>query len=480
MSLIAAFAGYLLRMILARNLTPIEFGLFYAVFSFVSIFSLFKDFGLGSALVKFIPELQVKKQFSAIKSAIISAFSIQFIASGIIALVLILFSKYLATNYFKSKLAVAVLILIALSYWLDTFPANFAVIFQGFQRIGLLSVVNFLKISSILILTFIFLSLGGGVNYVAVAYAATPLLLLAFFFPFFIKTFPQFIKAKFKISKALILKLLFFGFPILIGSMGGLFIAYTDTIVLTLLRDLKEVAFYNIALPTAMLLWYFPQAIVAILMPMASEMWNRGHKIYLKRGVEMIYVYAIAIITPLILTMVSFPGLILKILFGQQYVAASLALQILAIGTIFYAIALINGHVLIGIGKPKINAKAIVLAAVFNIIANLVLVSMFGFVGAAIATSISYMIILLVTSANLRKDAHITLPIAAWGKIFAASAIFLLTISALKWMMHLNVWAEAAICLIAAAIAYAAILILTKAIDLKEITNLFKTVLINH
>ena len=67
-SITTAIIGYLLRVYLARNLTVAEFGLFYAVMALVSFFWLVKDLGVGTTLVKFIPEFLVKKKYSEIKS----------------------------------------------------------------------------------------------------------------------------------------------------------------------------------------------------------------------------------------------------------------------------------------------------------------------------------------------------------------------------------------------------------------------------
>ena len=51
----ATIIGYLLRIFLARTLTVTEFGLFYAVLAFLSFFYWFKELGIGSDLVKYIP-----------------------------------------------------------------------------------------------------------------------------------------------------------------------------------------------------------------------------------------------------------------------------------------------------------------------------------------------------------------------------------------------------------------------------------------
>ena len=83
-SLLAAFIGYLVRFVLARNLTVEEFGLFYAVFAFLGLLGLFKSFGFDKALIKFIPEFKHKKRNDLIKSSIIYVSFIQLITNSTI------------------------------------------------------------------------------------------------------------------------------------------------------------------------------------------------------------------------------------------------------------------------------------------------------------------------------------------------------------------------------------------------------------
>ena len=83
-SIIAAFLGYVVRLILAKKLTIEEFGLFYAVFAFLSLLGMFKSFGFDKALVKFIPELRHHKNNDLIKTSIIYVSLIQLLTNSII------------------------------------------------------------------------------------------------------------------------------------------------------------------------------------------------------------------------------------------------------------------------------------------------------------------------------------------------------------------------------------------------------------
>jgi len=60
---IGALISYALRIILARSLTPAEYGLFYAVFVFISFFNIIRGIGVDYAVVSKIPALLIKKDY---------------------------------------------------------------------------------------------------------------------------------------------------------------------------------------------------------------------------------------------------------------------------------------------------------------------------------------------------------------------------------------------------------------------------------
>ena len=120
-SIVAAFIGYLVRIFFARNLTVEEFGLFYAVIAFLGFFGFIKGLGLDNALGFFIPKFLVKSQFQNIKNSIIYAGIILFVNNIIFLLIILIFANYLGANFFKHEFAPIVLILMAISLFIDSF-----------------------------------------------------------------------------------------------------------------------------------------------------------------------------------------------------------------------------------------------------------------------------------------------------------------------------------------------------------------------
>jgi O-antigen/teichoic acid export membrane protein len=111
-SVLAAISGYLLRFVLARQLTIEDFGLFYAVFAFVSFFSLFKDLGLGGALIKFVSEFRVNKEYDKIKSSFVYVLGTQICSVIIFFLIILLLKNHLVESYFHDPRSATILFLV--------------------------------------------------------------------------------------------------------------------------------------------------------------------------------------------------------------------------------------------------------------------------------------------------------------------------------------------------------------------------------
>ena len=144
-SLLASITAYFTRILLARNLTPEDFGLFYAVFSFVIFFLFFRSLGLGQALVKYIAEFKVLNKFNEIKTSIISVFYLQIVSSLIFGTIFFFTADYLAEIYFKNPQASIILKFLIVYVIFSIFFIISKQVFQGFQKMFLYSSVELSK-----------------------------------------------------------------------------------------------------------------------------------------------------------------------------------------------------------------------------------------------------------------------------------------------------------------------------------------------
>ncbi|TKJ17339.1 hypothetical protein CEE44_02280 [Candidatus Woesearchaeota archaeon B3_Woes] len=478
-SVLSAFFGYLLRLLLARNLTQTEYGMFYAIYS-LSIFSIiFNNLGTGQALVKFIPEFKTNKKFNLIKNSIINVSIIQLVISTIIVIILFASSDFLALNYFHNLQASLIIKLFAFIFFFRSFLSLLVYIFQGFQKMKYFAFVDFLRTFLIFIIASGgFILFGKNILVPTIAYLFAPLILLPFFYFFFFKkTFPLFSKLKYSFDKNLMKKLVLFGAPLMLMVVGIMILNHTDTLMLTYFSGLDQVGLYNAALPTANVLGYFSIALMTVLFPLSSELWTKGHKKQLIEGINTLYKYSFITIFPIALTMFSFPETILNILFGNTYIQASNVLRILSLGVILMTITRINFSAISGIGKPKLNARIILIGAIFNLILNFILIPLYGMMGAAITTFFGYLLMMGLSISNLKKLVKIHIPFKYWTKSLFIGLIFISLISYLKYALVLNVYLEIIIIFGIVGLIYIVLVFLFNLLTIKEVKKIVKRVI---
>ena len=477
-SILGAFLGYVARFIMARSLTVEDFGLFYSVFAFLGMFGVFKSLGFDRALAKFIPEFMHKKNYNRIKSSIIYVSAIQLLTNTIVIIGIYLLSDYLSQNFFRSPQASIVLKLMAIAFFLDSFVLVLKFAFQGFKKM-----THFAGIDVVRMLLVIAIILAGiGMNYgilgPVAAYVITPIIVILFFGFILIKRiFPGFLKSKFIYEGKLVRKISRYSIFAMAAGAGMVILGYTDTILLTYFSGLTSVALYNVALPTAKVLMYFPRSIASILLPLISELWAKKEKALIREGIESLYKYTIIIIIPLVFMILSFSDLLISTLFGKDYMLASDTLKILSIGMIFAVLYVVNIDFFLGIGKPEINNVIVYSAALFNLVANIIMIPIWGIIGAAISTTISYFIMMAVGFAKIRKYIKIKFPVKIWAKTLIAGMIFVVVISLLKTAISANVWIEAAIVLIISGPIYIFSLFQLKVIGIQELKGLYNRIL---
>jgi len=176
-----------------------------------------------------------------------------------------------------------------------------------------------------------------------------------------------------------------------------------DTIMLTWLTNLKEVALYNIALP---IMQIFQSLIIfpTVFIPIASTLWQQGNK---KQIGELTNGF-ITLITFLcwgifIFTMILGKDII-TILFSTRYTDASTALVILCVGIAFFALSQFFIGTLNSIEKTKQSALIILVGLIINLTLNYILIPILGLNGAATATAISYFIVSIISYIQLRHN----------------------------------------------------------------------------
>ncbi|HJX05681.1 MAG: hypothetical protein A2V69_00300 [Candidatus Portnoybacteria bacterium RBG_13_40_8] len=484
---LAYLAGYFTRIFLARVITPEEYGLFYSVFTLFLFLCVFVDLGYGAALVKFVSEFLAKKNKYLVNKTISYFVAINIILGLFISGLLLALNGSLSQYYFKTSEVIPLIILFAFILILNSLYGIFQTVFQAFQdmfRYGLLYFLNKFLFLALCIILFYFGALRG-VFLPGVAYLLTIFLLVLLFAASFhrkIKTF-RLNQAKLKnrrFDKRLFLRMTHFALPNLLTVLSSTFIGYIGALILVSMVPMAMVGVYNAVLPTVLILSQLGGVIATVFFPMLSELWAKREYLRLKQGVSMIYRYCLLLLMPFSIVALFFANHILKIFFGDSFSNGATALQILVPGMIFLTLAQINFSVLNGIGKPKEITKIVVFAAAFNTVTNIILIPFMGINGAALTTTLSYLIMLVWSYILVQKNIRLRFE-KSWSVIVISSFIFL---GVLYLFMHIfslgqpamSLYVKVAISFIFSFIVYAVLAFLLKCITLDELKNIWKNI----
>ncbi len=477
-SVLGAIISYILRFVLTSNLSPADYGLFYACLSIVGLFALFNDFGLSGSLVYHISKFKSNNKLKELKSSIYLVLFIHMIFALILTSVLFIFSEFFAIHYLhlSGELSKGVLILkiIAITYFIQVGFSTFYGILQGFQKMRIYAFAEFCRLIFWLGFTYLFILLDYTYLSPALGFLCSYIFIFILFSPSILKLIP---KVKLSFNKKLSKKLVLYGLPLMLSTAAGVVIGHTDTILITFFLGLEKVGIYQTAQPTARLLWFFSGAFVTVLFPLVVELKTKKIK-GLENGISLIYRYIWIIIIPLSLMIFSFSKELLGLFFGSFYAQGSDVLKILAIGAIFFSIVQINGVIFNGLGKPKKYTKIIYFGATINLIGNLVLIPIIGITGAAISTLLTYLIMFLFSFVELRKLIKIKIPFREWGLTFFSGIASLLSIYLLKgFIVTSNLIFEVALCFSISMCLFMSLLIFLKIINIKEVVGLINQVI---
>lgn len=436
-----AIIGIVLRILLARTLSPEDYGLLFAIITFVSFFTPFQHIGLRGAIAKFIPEFKAKGRLDDIKSSISTALVIQIILTATLTLIFIALSGWLSTSFFGTPDAKPILIILIVWFAVMMTLDFLRVIFQGFRDMAGRSGIKLSRMVFTLgIVSTVVFFLGGGLMGIASGYLAASIITGVIFFTLLQKRHSDLLRGKGTLKKTLAKKLLAFGLPLLFAGIAGTVMARVDTIMITAFRSLQDVGLYQVARPTTQFLGFFGLAISIPLMPMVSELWAKKKKEKIRSTLHFLTKFSLVLIIPFALIFLAFPDTVIKLLFGAEYLPATTALQVLSVGIIFLAGTRIFGPTLTGIGQPTLVLKSMGVAVIFNVIANLLLVPPHGAGGAAIATSSSFLIALFLQFHFVRKIIVFPVPVSDILKTLAGGGVTLLLVFILKRVLVLPLW----------------------------------------
>jgi O-antigen/teichoic acid export membrane protein len=166
-----------------------------------------------------------------------------------------------------------------------------------------------------------------------------------------------------------------------------------DTILLSFLRPSTEVGIYNVAYKIMENLIFFPAMLVGLIMPLLAKTIFQNRPRFEEIADKTAKVFFILAL-PIVLGTLFLAPQIVALVSGTGFEGASVVLQLL----IFSLAFIFFGHyfnmlLIVGNAQRKM-IKILLIVAFFNIISNLILIEMIGYIGAAVVSALTELLVI--------------------------------------------------------------------------------------
>lgn len=181
------------------------------------------------------------------------------------------------------------------------------------------------------------------------------------------------------------------GWPMLLITSGSLIITWSDILIIGLWGTPEEIGIYSAATKTVMITSLILIAMNSITAPKYAFLYKKGDL----KGLKQLAKNS----SKILLLLVLFPTAFLLFYsesimswFGNEFIIGSTVLMILTIGQFLNVVAGSVGYLLTMTGHEQVMQNIMFKTAMLNIVLSVILMHIYGSIGVAIATSVSFAI----------------------------------------------------------------------------------------
>jgi O-antigen/teichoic acid export membrane protein len=231
-------------------------------------------------------------------------------------------------------------------------------------------------------------------------------------------------------------ELLKYSIPVSLSVILNGFIIWTGRLLVGYFRPSADAGIYQAASQIALLFSTIVISFRAILSPMISDLHNKGEIGRLEEVYRIGTKWSLYVVLPAILVFLIMPREVILLFFGPEYIGGQVSLVIL-LGSQLVTAAVGDVSAVLVMTRKQ-NGWLLISAAAFalDIILSIILIPVWGIIGAAFATSISSAVLMLGGLLFIRRSVGIWLYDKRYFKgLGAAAGVFALLVG-IKYILH--------------------------------------------
>lgn len=393
---VALLFYFLVNIYLARTLGVEKFGAWSFFFSIFTIILLLSNFGINASAKKYVAQYN---KTNMINSVLKSSLKLRFVFSMAFALLILLVHKQLAILIGRPEFMVLFLFSVPLVLF-SGFVEFLKDVFMGLHRIKYNFIINFLEHGLKLVFVVFFFAFSLELINIVNSFIIGTVVASVIGFYFLYKNF--YLKNQTSERKDFTEEILRYSAPLFFICIGFIIATEVDTLMLGLLATDTEVGIYAVAKQIINKLPHLSFAIAMGSMPVFAKL-NDGNREKLRKLFYKLLKINALIFFIITTSILLFSWFFVPLIFGFEYTASVLPLQILTVYLFCNSFTPFLDSFLDYQGLAKRRAINLSVAMVLNILLNLILIPLYGSVGAAVATSISYLPYVVLNYVEVKK-----------------------------------------------------------------------------
>ncbi len=375
--------SYVYRIIMARLLTPYQYGILNLALPLQFMVIVIASAGIAPSVAKFISEDVAKGGDPAGRAS--SCIFYYTLFGGVIGLIFLALSPLIGKGVFHDANAVVPLQISALAIPFGIIVSAYTGVFQGQKRIDYMSGVLLLEQSmrvaasvALVVLGYEVVGAIGGSTFGFIGAVPISYFILR-------RSGMKAGNRDLEVFK----EVFYFSIPTSITALSSFLLAYADIILIGFYMAPADVGIYSAASPASRLILAFTMAVYAVLIPTVSEHHARGDQRQIKRYFRTSIAGLGIVVVPATLIGAAFPSQIIGLLFSSKYLDAASSFRILVLGVAALSLFMTNSAIFQGMGRAKTPMRILLVFATLDVLLNIVLIPIYGIEGAALSTALA-------------------------------------------------------------------------------------------
>lgn len=412
--------------ILARLLSPDEYGLYSIALIPSLTFGLFRDLGVNSAMTKYIAQFRALTKEENARDMIVAGLTFEIVTGLTLSLLSFFMASFVASTVFRRPELAFPISIVSISIFGGALLTVAQSSFIGAERMGLNSLLmicqSIVKTAVSILLVFIgYGALGAVIGYTFSFLAAGIIGLVMLYLFVFRSLRTQ--KNSFGIINNL-KTMLRYGVPLSISIILGGFLTQFYGFVMAFFCSDFLIGNYHVAVNFGVILTFFTIPVSTALFPAFAKLDPQNeHQLFISVFASSVK-YTALVLVPATMALMVLSKPIINTLFGDKWVYAPFFLTLYVAGNLLAALGSLSADSLLtGLGETKMLMKQTALTLVLGISLAFVLIPTFGILGVILGTLFARIPSLFWRLYWIWKHYKAKVDFESSTRIFAASAI---------------------------------------------------------